>query len=39
MPDPLPPTTEAPAAADPGQGIPSADGFGVHSEDTDVIDE
>jgi hypothetical protein len=25
-------------AADPGQGVPPADDFGVHVEDTDVIE-
>lgn len=29
----------APAAADPGQGVASAPGFGVHAEDTDVVEE
>lgn len=37
--DPLPTVNDAPAAAEPGQGVPSADGFGVHAEDSDVVDE
>ncbi|MCZ8380182.1 hypothetical protein O6P37_15015 [Mycobacterium sp. CPCC 205372] len=29
----------SPAAADPGQGVPSAPGFGVHAEDSDVVEK